>query len=163
MKRVLWNRMLAILLIKCKKKKRICKIVLLRRKDKWNGFSENVGDRICGKTQKIFSNWVAQGNTLYKMKSCLEKAGKICRGHKAMERREEERRLLCVVEAQHGAAKVTLKKVIQGEVHLYAFFLLCISLRQERSFSSCSSEVLADLSECFGIIAAYGACTFHSL
>jgi len=56
------------------------------------------------------------------------------------------------VETQHGVAKVTLEKVIQREVHLYMFFLLSISRRKERSFPSCSSEVLADMAECFGII-----------
>jgi len=71
------------------KKKECVKIVLLRRKDTWHGFSERVGDRTCGKSQKIFNNKVAQGNILYELKSSLENAGKIYRGEKAMRKRED--------------------------------------------------------------------------
>lgn len=39
--------------------------------------------------------------------------------------------LLCVLETQNGAAKITFKKVVQVEVHLYTFILLCISLKKD--------------------------------
>lgn len=59
------------------------------RKDKWHGFSENVGGRTCEKkNQKIFNNKVAQGNILDEMKSGLENVGKFCKGETAMRRRE---------------------------------------------------------------------------
>lgn len=74
----------------CKmEKKLLCKIVLLRRNNKWQGFSENAGDRTCEKNQIIFNNKFCQENTLYEMKSCLGNEGKMCRGEMAMRRRDD--------------------------------------------------------------------------
>lgn len=83
------------------------------------------------KNQQIFNNKVAQGNILYEMKSCLENAQKIYRGEKGMRRREE----MVVASSRNSAwsSKRHFKEVTQGEVHLYTFFLLCISLRKELS------------------------------
>lgn len=93
---------------------------------------------------------------MYEMKSCLENAGKIYRGEKAMRRREE----MVVTYCRNSAwsSKRHFKELTQGEVHLYTFFF-ALHFSQERAFPCCSSEVLAGLAECFRIIYAYNVCT----